>query len=87
MRGVITRDGDHWTWVFTIGTSRLRVILSGSRTRSPRPGVAEFSVMDHYFQVEQRPGLRISELLGMRWQDFDDLMKMTSPRRMGPGAP
>ena len=37
MSGVITRDGDQWTWVFTIGTSRLRVILSGSRTRSPRP--------------------------------------------------
>ena len=36
MRGVITRDGDQWTWVFTIGTSRLRVILSGSQTRSPR---------------------------------------------------
>jgi hypothetical protein len=37
MRGVITRDGDQWTWVFTIGTSRLRAILSGSRTGSPRP--------------------------------------------------
>ncbi len=60
MRGVITRDGDQWAWVFIIGPSRLRVILSGSQTRSPRlrspaeAGFAEFSVMDHYFQIEQR---------------------------------
>jgi hypothetical protein len=36
MCGVTTRDGDQWTWVFTLGMSRLRVILSGSRIRSPR---------------------------------------------------
>jgi len=56
MSGVITRDGDQWTWVFTIGTSRYpddpqRIdTLAAAAQTAEKAGFAEFSVMDHYGQ-------------------------------------
>jgi hypothetical protein len=68
MGGVITWDGDRWTWVFTTGPSRLGVNLSGSLRRwrwrrrpQPKSGPLNRSLL----------GLRVEEVGGLRWLEVD----------------